>query len=718
MIPIFQRPYVWDESKNWLPLWEDIRKAAEAAEKESVQSEEAPSEYFLGAVVTQSRSPVPRRTQMSMVIDGQQRLTTFQVFLAAARRVAVELGAVHAADSFAALVRNRVSLDTDHPEDRYKVVPLAHDAPAFEWALRDPGHAGAAPDGRHRLVRASHWFEAALRDWLAEAASASERLDFLHFAVENRIKVVSIYLDPTDDPQVIFEALNHRGVRLDAADLVKNFLFQLLDRQGDHHLEGELLSSHWSVLDSDHWRSEVTTGRIKRVRVDSLLAYWLAAQRGEESSVEHLFEDIKRWMRASRARAADVIRDIRVYADTMDRLQHLPMTSPVAQALDRLDATGTTTPWPLVLFLHATSAIPQEQAEIGTLAIDSFLMRRAICRLTTSDYNRLFGSLLGSIKAVDPQHAGESLVEGLAAQTAPSRMWPDDGQFAAALRNSNLYVDIVRPRLRALLVGLENALHNSRSEPALPHRAAAKHLTIEHVMPVKWEAHWRLPADATEEEHLRRQEAVHRLGNLTLATQSLNSTLSNEPWDKKRRTLQTHSLARLTTASILTSPDGAHEFAQEEWTAEWDEQRILLREEALVREALRLWPRSGTTPPDLGTPRVTKPAEIVVAASAPPTVSAQRHRVTNDVQGDLLPLIHRGLVAPGDVLRHTKVRSGRTYTATITSSGGLDTVLGPFRAPSTALSKMLGSSVNGWITWTHDPSGKTLAELREMLKRE
>ena len=232
----------------------------------------------------------------------------------------------------------------------------------YYWDGGDP-HSGMAREnipGDDRIVLPRHpRMRITAVPVVTESSSANDRLDFLHFAVENRIKVVSIFLDAKDDPQIIFEALNHRGVRLDAADLVKNLLFQMLDRQGDHHLEHELLNDHWSVLDSGHWREEVTTGRIKRVRVDILLAYWLSAQRGEESSVEHLFEDFKRWMRASQARAADVIRDIRVYADTMDRLQRLPMSSPVAQALDRLDATKTTTPWPLILFLHALSEIPR-----------------------------------------------------------------------------------------------------------------------------------------------------------------------------------------------------------------------------------------------------------------------------------------------------------------------------------------------------------------------
>ena len=488
-------------------------------------------------------------------------------------------------------MRNRVSVDSDHPEDRLKVAPLAHDLRAFEWAIRESDDESPPPNRGHKLVRASLWFEDAVRDWVEEASTANDRLDFLHFAVENRIKVVSIFLDAKDDPQIIFEALNHRGVRLDAADLVKNLLFQMLDRQGDGHLERELLNDHWSVLDSGHWREEVTTGRIKRVRVDILLAYWLSAQRGEEASVEHLFEDFKRWMRASKSRAVDVIRDIRVYADTMDRLLRLPMGSPVAQALDRLDTTRTTTPWPLILFLHATSEIPTGQAVAGTLAIDSFLMRRAICRMTTKDYNRLFGTLLGGIKSGDVTRSRRPARRGSG---------EPDGREPALARRFNVHPRTDEqqplPRCRACppthpVGGLENHLLSTRAEPAQPYRAGSKTLTIEHVMPVKWEENWPLPEGAPESAIERRNNSIHRLGNLTLATQSLNSTLSNQAWSKKRHTLQTHSLARLTTGSILTFPEGVADFTQDEWVSDWDEDRIGLRGLALVKSALAAWPR-------------------------------------------------------------------------------------------------------------------------------
>ena len=94
VIPLFQRPYVWDQEGNWEPLWLDIRQAAEDVESES-ESQQVNQErrtYFLGAVVTQQRSKRPQRIASFNVVDGQQRLTTLQILLSAARFVSYEIG--------------------------------------------------------------------------------------------------------------------------------------------------------------------------------------------------------------------------------------------------------------------------------------------------------------------------------------------------------------------------------------------------------------------------------------------------------------------------------------------------------------------------------------------------------------------------------------------------------------------------------------------------
>jgi len=78
IVPLFQRPYVWD-SERWELFWEDVARVAD----ETLGSGQAPRRHFLGSIVVQQRpsgvTQIPRRE----VIDGQQRLTTLQLLLKA-----------------------------------------------------------------------------------------------------------------------------------------------------------------------------------------------------------------------------------------------------------------------------------------------------------------------------------------------------------------------------------------------------------------------------------------------------------------------------------------------------------------------------------------------------------------------------------------------------------------------------------------------------------
>lgn len=235
VIPLFQRPYVWDEERNWEPLWQDIRQATEEVEDEARTGnhQDDARTYFLGAVVLQQRPKRPQQISSWNVVDGQQRLTTLQIIFAAARSIAHDIGEESLSAKYSSLIENRREIiNKNYPDDRYKVWPLPQDRDMFLWAVRHPGDTNAPADSGHRIVRARAWFETTIREWLEDSADRAERLEFLHETLKERMELVQITLESNDDPQVIFEVLNHRGVPLDAADLVKNLLFQELDSNG------------------------------------------------------------------------------------------------------------------------------------------------------------------------------------------------------------------------------------------------------------------------------------------------------------------------------------------------------------------------------------------------------------------------------------------------------------------------------------------------------
>jgi hypothetical protein len=598
IVPIFQRPYVWTEQDNWAPMWRDVSKAAEEVEAEWAAGVtlDKPPTYFMGAVVMQDRPRQPRRVTMTNVIDGQQRLTTLQVLLAAARAVAHKHNVARVEGRLATLMRNPAGVvEPDFPQDVYKVWPLPVDRPGFLWAVREPEE-DAGPPPASKLVDARVWFEEQISAWVDAGAAPATRLEALEFALEERVQVVLILLNEGDDPQVIFEALNHLGVPLDAADLVKNLLFQLADTQRALPAREAELTEAWAPLDTRLWRAPQVTGRIRRSRIDVLLSYWLSVQTGQDVVIDRLFHDVKEWVYDRRPGvptqprdAAEVIFDIRHYADTYQEMQHLDPDTRMGQLLDSMAVNQSTTPWPLLLWLFAEE-VPEDQRELAAVTIDSYLTRRALGGWGGKDYNKLFVQLIADARQ-DPARAGERMEAALLAQTAASRVWPDDRHFLADLTKPELFNRVRRARMKSLLVGLEHQLRTNRTAGGPAARAGDNKVNIEHLMPQRWAEHWPLPAGADEDRVRRRQDAIHTLGNLTLVTGRLNSALSNRPWRLKRPEVQRHSLFVLTQGSVLTAPPGVEPALAEVWAQDWDEDRIRARTEHLAQVALRRWPR-------------------------------------------------------------------------------------------------------------------------------
>lgn len=593
-IPLFQRPYVWNREENWQPLWEDFERLLGV-----VLASEKLRPHFLGAVVLEQLRNDTGSVQCRQVIDGQQRFTTLQLLLIAARDLCRSLANERFAGRFDSLVSNSDTMVDDLSEVR-KLVPTNADRQAYALV-----HGAGSPDALQQqaqkkcvefsyeqgIVGAYLYFYQQFEEWLrsdtAEAEVTQEKqLDALWAVVRNGLQLVVIDLGEDDESQVIFETLNARGTQLLPADLIKNFLFR--SAQADGGDINALYEENWAEFDSDFWREEVKQGRENRPRIDIFIRHFLTLVMRRDIRVGHIFKEYKSYVQytadwrssfiAPAASASEHMVLLKTYAEHFRQFSTPATGSRLARFLARLEVIDTSTVYPLLL-LCSQQLRPQHQAEFEAIltVIESYLFRRMICGLTTKNYNRMFLDLIRHLER-EKQITAQAVGTFLISSEGESVRFPSDAELRTALLDYPLYQWWPQYRVRAVLKALERALTHAKSEAvSLP-----KGLTIEHILPVKWQEHWPLPADvqndpqAKVEFSQRRDRLKHTLGNLTLVTSSLNPALSNSAWSAKKPELLKWS--KLNLSRDLHDHDA------------WGEQRILARGAELVKSAIQVWP--------------------------------------------------------------------------------------------------------------------------------
>jgi hypothetical protein len=569
VVPVFQRPYVWSEDRNWRPLWEDV-----AALVHRKLSGEEVHPHFLGAVVL-DQLPTPTGSMPArLVIDGQQRLTTLQILLAAVRDAAREHDVPERYGR--ALIKLTVNDDdmTDDPYAVYKVWPTNIDRAPFQAVMdgrsRRALDAGVpADEDEPVIVQAYRFFFNRTVEWSRELRDQNqlvEGFDALVRVLREKFEVIVIDLTPADNAQVIFEALNDRGTPLQASDLVKNLVFQQAEEQG---LPVEQLHRDlWTRLETPDWRKEVRQGRLKRPRLDVFLTQYLTCELAEEVLAPELFLTFRSYVKGSGVPLDALMRHLVSRAEVYQWLTaDAHPATPEGRFLRNIGVLDTSTVVPLLLWL--VTRFSQGERADAVAALDSYLVRRTVCRQTTKNYNRLFLDLLKELKVKDDPAVVEDF---LLRQDADSGFWPGSADVRYVFRTQPLYKQLTRTRLRLILAELEDELYEGKTERLVYNGE----LTVEHLLPQAWEAHW--PLRQTDvEAYERRHSLVHTAGNLTLLTRKLNPAVSNGPWTTKRREILLHSALSLNRSL----------------PARWDEEVIIARADHLAETFCRRWPRAG-----------------------------------------------------------------------------------------------------------------------------
>ena len=672
IVPLFQRPYVWNRENQWEPLWEDVVRVAERL-LANPNAKHHP--HFLGAVVLQQVQKPTGSLQERTIIDGQQRLTTLQVLLDALHAEFLAVDAIQQARRVESLVANEEAF-RERAEDRFKVWPTNRDRPAFNDVM------GAAPpvqyeklDRHARLVEAHRFFAEQAREWLTRGDKDAQvlRASALERTVRDLLQIVVIDLTADENAQEIFETLNARGAPLTAADLIKNLVFQRIVEEG-----GDVLSAYdssWREFETGFWESEISAGRMRQPRASVFLNHWLIAKTGEEVVAREVFSRFKQYVLGAEKPMSVMLKELhrsaavyRRFVETISKNGPLDRVGLFAYRTSVLESE-VVKPIVLALLDPEQLALPETQLRKALDVLESWLVRRMLVRATTKSYTQVVAELVSVLARSERAVAGDALEKHLREQTGASRYWPDDNELRRELEALLAYKRLGRSRLRMVLEGIEDHLRGwqGTSTGLGGERVARGAYAIEHVLPRKWQSHWPLES-GTEAD---RDRLLHTLGNLTLLTQKLNSSVSNGPWlgdSGKRAALQKHDVLMLNRTLLKGATDA------------WTDAAIRQRTRELTEVVLTIW-----------------------YAPLGHKSGFAEDKATTRRRPDLVDLIGAGLIAPGSTLYARKKKfAGRT--AQVLQDGQVDVdgkVYGSLSAAATAIASK-GS--NGWHFFALDPS--------------
>jgi uncharacterized protein with ParB-like and HNH nuclease domain len=592
VVPLFQRQYVWNKNVQWEPLWNDIlSKATDRLERGTSHP------HFMGAMVFEQIQTFGNQVHSHTVIDGQQRLTTLQLFLSAFRNLATKNNLRQYANDIERHITNSGLIDEarrfeEWQIERFKVWPTKSDQLQFSRviisqsredleAIYPPVFLRRKLQPRPRMVEAYLYFDDVLTEFLLDVdltQTVEERISVLHQVMNNDLQVVSIELEDNDDAQIIFETLNARGQPLLPSDLLRNFIFRRADQNGEN--QDLLYERYWKIFEDSFWHTHEKQGRLKRPRIDLFMQHFLALKKASDVNVGHLFDEYKLWMTnvAPYVTVEDELVDLVRYAQAFHRLSDRD-ASVFGDFGKRLGILDISTIYPLLLHLLADADMSESDLEQAGRYLESYLVRRLICGKGTKNYNKSF---LLVMRELQMSNGGtQDLRNLLLTFTGSAGVWPDDNEFEEAWMTQPVYETIGTGRVEMVLRAIEAEMQGALNEEITIH----SRLSVEHIMPQTWETHWGTAPQISEPNGVpepseraatRRDRIVQTFGNLTLLVQPLNSSVSNGPFITKRESILQNSVLRLN--GYLRDVDS------------WDERAIQQRGRALFEIAKQIWP--------------------------------------------------------------------------------------------------------------------------------
>ncbi len=422
----------------------------------------------------------------------------------------------------------------------------------------------------------------------------------------NDFDLVQILIDSDDEPEMIFEALNGRGKALLQFDLLRNNLF-LRIRISEGENRDELYNSYWAHFETVYWEQER-----KKVALSELFFQHFLMAKLASVSVMPLFKTYERQYRENleNSTTSYELKELHRYSKVYQDMTKCEETR-IGKYMQFYKHLNITSLHPFILYFENEITSSESDREIVYRALESYTLRKLCTGQRDKNFNKFFSEAIKKLQR--DEFSVVRFLEILSASTSSTNMWPSNDDVKSALNQ----IEVNNKVIRYILYRMELYKKDNNKfieQEALPF----KQFTLEHVLPQAWKKEWLLDTpdgqlkydDLFTDEYKKensllgltflgslgdhakgvkkpsyteaferakqRDSLLNSIGNLTILTGKLNSSLSNNPYEKKRESLFSNS-------TLILNKDIAQ-------NQSWDLKEIEERKEQLCKIFFELWP--------------------------------------------------------------------------------------------------------------------------------
>ncbi|PDX23297.1 DUF262 and DUF1524 domain-containing protein [Helicobacter pylori] len=486
VIPIYQRLYNW-KKEQCEQLWDDIIK---------IGGNDKMNGHFIGSILY-ARVDGTHSSPL-LIIDGQQRLTTITLLFIALRD--------HLNDEDELLekfshqkIQNRYLINSDEKGDKkFRLILSESDKDTLLSLIDKDRRKPSEPS--LKIMENFKLFE----EWIRKN---TDKLETIFKGLE-KLMIVWIALEKgKDDPQLIFESMNSKGIELTQTDLIRNYIVMETEVEKQEYFYNQ----YWRAMEEDFKQNEKL--------FDQFVRHYLTIKTRDIPNIHKVYEAFKRYQQERGIETEVLLQDLQKYCGFFCQIVFKKEDDKdLNKALSFLVDLEMDVIYPLLLELYSdySDGVLSKQDFIPIIAlIESYIFRRAVCGLGTNSLNKVFPSFT---KHIQKDEYFKSLKAHFGYLTEKQR-FPNNDEF------KKLFITIDFYNFKRKKYFFERLEKFDTEEPVDTQKC-----TIEHIMPQTLTEEWK--RDLGENFQAIHDKYLHTIGNLTLT--GYNQEYSNNSFQKKR----------------------------------------------------------------------------------------------------------------------------------------------------------------------------------------